>query len=741
MRNTGQADCAMDGVTSALFIYMRSAVTKKYISYTREMIAENKKRRTPYTPKTSLKTKEGKEYISYTREMIAENKSCKTTALCSDANSVSITNESDSAGNALKREEYKTLYPSSKEHEIMTLAKTTGQEYQEINVGPANLNQLKEVLRKALTNVNVMATSEDVDSNINNTTYVLNIDSPAPSSPELKRQISPQIKQILSEDKAISTAFFERTFSQLAPVSTLKNRLTKMVDIIRPSIKPMMTLQIDPDAIFGGHVLRADEPSCSTKNLLHPKWYYGFCNSSGIDIWVKPNVLVSPGDSSIITIEFSDLYTNAKTKLNYKITYESPSIGFVKYTIPLADVLGSSGSSNAHEYHEFGREKDSNQYILVVWNANIWKCQYKLVWRGWSLKKYMNPNLFNDVTVCLSSGKRVVLNKIQIVLNDEIISKYNNIGKVLDLNIPHHIDTLSYRRNTLFHDNDYSSEPEDKWYRKSEIASNTLLRDFSYNIGKSWSPEYCLNAKWPKNYSGPEWWCADSSTFYTKKVMPSFDPAGDGLTDMVEWYINNDLFIGQNQGAQSYSWRDIGNEVRPGDFATIRNTGHGVHFLYWITANDYDSSDYREFHGRMDGLINDFYNEDNLFTIVDANSLMDKIHDRLISLNQLNSTKTWDNTKPWRFDRSNPINYFRAIQGNAGNRFRISNCAIIRLPEQRFMDSFAQDMVLYKNSSNICKNEDYNLPAAMMWCRKREEDVTRDTERPWLEDGFGLINR
>ena len=61
-------------------------MTKKYISYTREMIAENKKPRILYPQKQVLKpmvpdlasSTKGKKYISYTREMIAKNNQMRT---------------------------------------------------------------------------------------------------------------------------------------------------------------------------------------------------------------------------------------------------------------------------------------------------------------------------------------------------------------------------------------------------------------------------------------------------------------------------------------------------------------------------------------------------------------------------------------------------------------------------------------------------------------------------------------
>jgi len=717
---------------------------KKYTTFTPEMIAENRRLRTLYPDTTPVL---GDEYITFTPEMIAENNKLRT-----------ITQEMIDENRRMR-----TLHPGGRQN----------QNWQD---GPVSRAQLKAGLRDALMNVGVMTMARDGDEEIKDTLYVLNMDTPPPSSNKLKAEINSLIQEIITYDSQVAEKFTNKIVNSLWPGAITK-KATKdhhLPDVsatqdIRQVLREGRTFSedinidridlinssVDAYSESPGYMLRVDEPTCDKSNLLHPEWYFGFWNDSIIRF---NGIKLLGSDATVKFTFYSNNYLS--TSLRYRITQNGPA----DHTISLSDYSSDypdSSQGSFTQFNEIGENKnDPASGWLIVWNANIWKCQYltRMDVAESQTERYMNPDLFDHIKIEVF-GVDIDFGFVEVILNGVLIfERTYNQGHSLSEGGRLILDVQDYRHNSLLFENDYDARPATRGYRKKDIIESSFLRSISHQLGQSWNPKYCMTAKWRENkdtgewYTAPDWWCAESATYYIKKAMPNFKPSnlreGVGIGKMTKWFIENDLYIGPNQkGDNRFSYSQLGDKVKPGYFFSIRNGYHGAFFLYWIRPETLvlflDPHGFVFFESFCRSYNTEFF---DLGSLSDLNRV-------IISefINELDAPSNNPSPQPGNFNPTAPINYFLAINGNAGGRFRLDVYAIINFDGVAINPTCLKYLFIREFSTLILKGklpfpfpfgQSGFFPQAMIWSGDRPYDYkgTYPIEDDiFYEDGFGII--
>lgn len=356
-----------------------------------------------------------------------------------------------------------------------------------------------------------------------------------------------------------------------------------------------------------------------------------------------------------------------------------------------------------HLFHSIGGWKEDGQINdptgwLIVWNADTWKCQlakdtinyhdYNDHWENKNLN-YICPDLFDYITLSIDPGNGFDISSIKIVLND--ITIYEKLYPAFDrlcIRFYHPIaldnKIAEYKHLSLV----CHRSPNDPsiGYDSNAILSNNLLSMAAKELGQSWSPKYAPEARWRKLFHNKNWatapdnWCADfAGWLYEKKHnVQNFKSVPYTINGIVNYFKRRDFFC----SASTIPYENLGHIIHPGYFATIRQGGHMVIFLYWIDAGVW--------HGYNQNALNPGPNDDTFYHLRNARQIARYINN---GIKDLNSDYSNQIVGPFRPDA--PVNWFCAINGNSGGgRVKLSIIPVINL-FQRNEDNMSPDALWY----------------------------------------------
>lgn len=213
---------------------------------------------------------------------------------------------------------------------------------------------------------------------------------------------------------------------------------------------------------------------------------------------------------------------------------------------------------------------------------------------------------------------------------------------------------------------------------------------------------------------GPYNWCSESSMWFIREAnrqfffldMSDHQRFHDGLDiplyDWMRWFMCKGRYV----SGRTVKWDDLGSQVFPGYWTSVKNREHAVIFLYWTRPPYVPHPD------NPASWEND-------------------------PLNQKDEHVAWNHIAQ-AFDPNAKVNRFRCIAGNQGSRVRVDNYSIIRVSSDDEIDDWIKNSQRWGSASShpfggtpdrrLQKSSD----AILFW---RDGDFAFQEH---LQDGFGI---